>query len=146
VESTNFTSSFRTALEISHLERIRLARIGTLHIHDLDHFLAAALDESFPAWVSRFMTAYFAATNFSAAINFCLQQSSPPVNSTAEPQLASPAFLRGVRQFIHASKTSSTLIFFPPWNAYAVSHQVQRRLQPVRRTENARQARRVPSP
>ena len=27
------------------------------------------------------------------------------------------------------------LIFLPPWNAYAVSHQVQRRLQPVSRTK-----------
>src|SRR5258708_38798641 len=38
------------------------------------------------------------------------------------------------------------LIFFPPWNAYAVSHHVQRKLQPVSRTNTHGKPARVPSP
>src|ERR1700686_3221579 len=44
------------------------------------------------------------------------------------------------------ARTSSTLIFVPPWNAYAVSHHVQRRLQPVSRTKMQGRPARVPSP
>src|SRR5205814_8277676 len=38
------------------------------------------------------------------------------------------------------------LIFFPPWKAYAVSHHVHRKLQPVSRTNTHGNPARVPSP
>src|SRR6267378_1790158 len=40
---------FRQRLEIAHLEGIRLARIGTLHVHNLDDFSRQPSDEALPA-------------------------------------------------------------------------------------------------
>src|SRR6202035_1201898 len=76
---------------------------------------------------------------------------SPPVNSTSESFGVLVASWGGpcgetVDKSFTRARTSSTLIFVPPWNAYAVSHHVQRRLHPVSRTKIQGRPARVPSP
>jgi len=84
---------------------------------------------------------YLRCKQLPASDKFLLDKGSPPSIRPSGTAACEPGISSRAPPVIHAPQNSSTFIFFPPWNAYAVSHQVHRRLQPVKRHEYATAAR-----